>query len=377
MIVINSDDEDLDLGDDVSEDEDEGDIWAAEAHTAGNTREATPEISNLLLKPELIKPQRSKLPSPWRRSSGLIYSDDVNITHSDLSGQTDLVQAEEVSTETSIETSAEGTGHLEAPSATPSYIEDKSIASITSEVRDPSPVVASVELNNDESTLQREDSTGLLLANQLNTVRMKPDKLVSVRKDSKSVLDDAIRAHRRRLEIKQQDSGQILPASTNSSHIEHSIIIKGLESSGQSAPDLPSNTVSSSGTQPSEGITALIDPFLLDPPKQPSKSKSQKNPKPTTRPAPLTLLPPTSLQSSTWLTYLTKPFLAAPTPSLPPPATCADILVSSPHEPLLTLLPGHLFTPMLSHPYITPACSTALTSLLTIPLPPQLTSAVK
>ena len=330
VIVINSDDEDLDLGDDESddEDEDEGDIWAAEAHSTSNTREATPEVSDLLLKPELVKPQRSKLPSPWRRSSGLIYSDDVVTTHSEISGQDSPNEAEEVSSDQSIGSPNESTNHLDASSATVSYDEDQSNSSIISGAQDPPYLVASAQHYNDESSMQREDSTGLLLANQLNTVRTKPDKPGSVRKDSKSVLDDAIRAHKHHLETKQQISERLLPSNDNS-RFEYTNTVQ----------NFGTDTVKESSVQPGEGITVLIDPFLLEAPKQRSKPEPHKKLKPSTHPPPLTILPSTISHPTTWLTYLTKSFLTTSTPTLPPPATRSDILISSPHEPLSQITP--------------------------------------
>ena len=71
VIVIDSDSED-DLQEEV-EYEDDVDIWLAEANRA--------DIA--ILEPELPKPKRSKIPSPWRRQSQIVYTDELEPTDSD------------------------------------------------------------------------------------------------------------------------------------------------------------------------------------------------------------------------------------------------------------------------------------------------------
>ncbi|KAL2043670.1 hypothetical protein ABVK25_012553 [Lepraria finkii] len=59
VVVIESDDDEDPPGYD-DDDEDRSDIWQAEA---SQSREPTPEASEILLKPQVVKPRRSKLPA--------------------------------------------------------------------------------------------------------------------------------------------------------------------------------------------------------------------------------------------------------------------------------------------------------------------------
>lgn len=92
VIVIHSDDSDFEADADTDaeqskatdEEESDDDIWQAEAHSSDPVRESTPEISEVLFQEEVVKPRRSKLPSPWRRNSQVVYSDEVLQEESDL-----------------------------------------------------------------------------------------------------------------------------------------------------------------------------------------------------------------------------------------------------------------------------------------------------
>lgn len=74
---------------DSSDLEDDGgdiDIWQSEAYSgenSQNTQQATDEARRLLFPDVTVKPRRGKLPSPWRRNSQVVYSDEVNPTSDD------------------------------------------------------------------------------------------------------------------------------------------------------------------------------------------------------------------------------------------------------------------------------------------------------
>ncbi|MCJ1391302.1 hypothetical protein MMC18_004165 [Xylographa bjoerkii] len=89
VIVIDSstinDDNDTMAGDDEDEREHSApkdgeetiDVWQCEAQQSSQLQNAaTVESSKVLFSEELVKPRRSKLPSPWRRNSQVVYSDD-------------------------------------------------------------------------------------------------------------------------------------------------------------------------------------------------------------------------------------------------------------------------------------------------------------
>lgn len=77
VIVIDSDDEE-DEQQEEAEDEDEGeDIWQTEAHSSDLVQAPSPERLEDLFPNEVVKPRRAKLPSPWRRNSQVVYSDEV------------------------------------------------------------------------------------------------------------------------------------------------------------------------------------------------------------------------------------------------------------------------------------------------------------
>ena len=81
------------IGDDTSEirdmsdeDEDGSDVWQAEAN---ESREPTPEVSQIVERPEILKPRRMQLPSPWRRNSRVVYSVEAEPTEAELFCQPD------------------------------------------------------------------------------------------------------------------------------------------------------------------------------------------------------------------------------------------------------------------------------------------------
>ena len=85
VIVIDSDSDD---GDPLEEEDDE-DIWLAEAHSLDPIQEAIPKAAATDLQDEATKPRRSKLPTSWRRDSQVVYSDEAPPNDSDLFWQPD------------------------------------------------------------------------------------------------------------------------------------------------------------------------------------------------------------------------------------------------------------------------------------------------
>ncbi|KAI4123058.1 MAG: hypothetical protein LQ347_006290, partial [Umbilicaria vellea] len=82
--LMDEEEADVDQLGPMDEEETDNDIWQAEAHLSDPVREATPDISEVLFQEEVIKPRRSKLPSPWRRNSEVVYSDEMLQEESDL-----------------------------------------------------------------------------------------------------------------------------------------------------------------------------------------------------------------------------------------------------------------------------------------------------
>ena len=78
VIVIDSDDEgDGEAEEAEEEDDDDFDIWQQEANSSHmSTAQASHSIHNPFSK-DVVKPPRGKLPTPWRRNSHLLYSDEI------------------------------------------------------------------------------------------------------------------------------------------------------------------------------------------------------------------------------------------------------------------------------------------------------------
>ncbi|KAI9876043.1 MAG: hypothetical protein M1830_007456 [Pleopsidium flavum] len=92
VIVISDDDSNVqhELGN-LQDDETgplEADIWQVEAQSADQTAKSPP-IKDEILQEEVVKPRRSKIPSPWRRDSQIVYSDESTEDQSGLFWQPD------------------------------------------------------------------------------------------------------------------------------------------------------------------------------------------------------------------------------------------------------------------------------------------------
>ena len=89
VIVINSDEERGDGGceeDDEEEEQDNADvdIWQSEAQSSHQHAQASMKVPEAQAPCQFVKPRRSKLPSPWRRHSQVVYSDEVAPNEDDL-----------------------------------------------------------------------------------------------------------------------------------------------------------------------------------------------------------------------------------------------------------------------------------------------------
>lgn len=301
VIVIDSDneeEEDDEQGQDHTVDDDtsqvkdleeESDIWQAEASMDRN-EEPNMEASESLLKPEAVKPRRSKLPSPWRRSSQIIYSDDVEAT--EISKEAD-------------------------PSSEPAQVN-------LSRLRD------------EASLLPRDkadDSTGALLDRQLNPLNEPTTMAVSPPKIPASGMARAPVRTETTLEVKQSVKRKRvtkLPATPDKTHTQ---ALSELVGSTTSTPFVEKKKIKPT-SKPLTNSTAAIDPQLFQ------KAINQPM-EPMDLPTRFTAIQPISTSSTSWFSLFTAPIVNLFTPSapLPPPATKSDILCSGPHEPLCQLTP--------------------------------------
>ncbi|KAL9106157.1 MAG: hypothetical protein Q9187_008600 [Circinaria calcarea] len=99
VIVINSDEE---QGDGRYEEDDEGedrdddddvDIWLSAAQLSHQLDQGLLKAPETLAPGQMIKPRRSKLPSPWRRRSRVVYSDEAAPSGNDLFVPSDLMSS--------------------------------------------------------------------------------------------------------------------------------------------------------------------------------------------------------------------------------------------------------------------------------------------
>ena len=310
VIVIDSDDDEEEKQG-PEEDLIDSDIWQAEAQSADKSREITPEVSDTLLQPEVVKPRRSKLPSPWRRTSQVVYSDEVKPTESDLFWQPDLSQARDskrrnarkgqtqdhsgILTDPVLDSSMENTRKAEAQiqlEALYAWPAERSLISID----EGSNAATSTKQTPEPGSIQQTDQTRIspvvVMPSEIQTVT----ELPSVSKGTYT--NDVIEVSKKVTSLKVTEGTSLEPNSRTS---------KDRKSS--------------------------IDPRLLQEEKTPPNILNQ-----SLRP----IQPLQSTQpSASWLSRLTVPIWSVFTPAapLPPAATKEDILCSSPHEPLCQLTP--------------------------------------
>ena len=316
VIVIDSDSGDEEEeAHNPEEDVADSDIWQAEAQSADQSVKSTPEASDMLLQPEVLKPRRSKLPSPWRRNSQIIYSDEIEPTESDLFWQPDQLQAKA----------------SERRNAKKSQIQDHSNVSANS--------ILDISLENTrraEAQIQLEASEAWPVDRSL----LSDDEFSNTATSAEEDLDHGSILH--------ADRTKKFPVVFSPSE-KHTLL--------EAPPTPPKELLTKDATEVSEKITTLkvtestsvepvlqttedrkvvIDPRLLQKKTQRSSASNQ----PSRHIRPIQPLHPAN-SSDSWLSRLTAPIWSvfAPAASVQPAATKEDILCSSPHEPLCQLTP--------------------------------------
>ena len=313
VIIINSDDEEEIDQHGPEEDTADSDIWQAEAQSADQSKETTPDVSGVLLQMEVVKPRRSKLPSPWRRNSQVIYSDELECTESDLFWQPDQSQARAAKRRNARKGQDQECSESSAQSLANTSLENtkKAEAQIQNEASKAWPVEDSLPSNDEDSVAATSAAiTSYSDSAQRTDQATKPSAVVMPGEDHRG------------LEMSPSPE----KASTND-------VVDVAEKI---------TTLKATENMSDEGIShiskdnkAAIDPRLFQ--KKSRPSSASKEPK---RPSPIQPLP--AIQPSTsWLSRLTAPIwsIFAPAASLQPAATKEDILCSSPHEPLCQLTP--------------------------------------
>ena len=307
VIIINSDDEE----DDEPDPEDgvaDSDIWQAEAQSADPSRERTPEAVHILLQPEVLKPRRSKLPSPWRRNSQVIYSDEVEPTDSDLFWQPDQSQARASTRRNARKGQLRDHSDISADSVLDISLENsrKAEAQIQLEALKSWPAEGSL-LSNDEDNTTAAPAEQTLDHGSIDQILKSPVVLTPSENHTVPELPRSLR------EASMKDVIEVSEKITTLKVTEGTLV----------------EPISLT----SRGSKAAIDPRLLQKKTRPSSVSNQP-----IRPI-KPLQPPQT--STSWLSRLTAPIWSvfAPAASLSPAATKEDILCSSPHEPLCQLTP--------------------------------------
>ena len=271
VIVIDDTSEIRDMSD---EDEEDSDIWQAEAN---GSRESTPEVSEFVERPEVVKPRRMQLPSPWRRNSQVVYSDGANSNETDQFWKPDESKSEHATQEDS-------------------YSEcrpDSSNEPVSEQQR--------YHVHGPEDKLSRSESWKV---------------------QSPEVPDSAGTCHTPAWHV--NDGPVELPKTPEKTYIEdYSESFDG----DMSLTPVCDRTVDA--FSPVE-IRAPIDPLLLQKPARKGLQRPPQSP-----PGPIK---PIIQSQQSWLSRLTAPIWRAFTP-LPPPATKEDILSSGPYEPLCQFTP--------------------------------------
>ena len=272
--VIVIDDDTSEVRDMSDEDEEGSDVWQAEAN---ESREPTPEVSQIVERPEIVKPRRMQLPSPWRRNSQLVYSGEIEPTEADL-----FCQPSESKSEPATQ-------------------------------------------NKRDSACRQDSSNGPVIEQQRYHVHGSEDKM-SRSESSKAQSPEAPAPAENCLTPEPQvNHGPAeLPKTPENTYIED--YTESFEGDMSLTPVCDRTVNSSSLVE----IIAPIDPLLLQKPVQRGLQKRPQSP-----PGPIK---PITQSQQSWLSRLTAPIWRAFTP-LPPPATKEDILSSGPYEPLCQFTP--------------------------------------
>ena len=316
VIIIDSDDEgeeEQEEEQDPKEDFADTDVWQSEAQSANCSRQTTPEASQFSLQPEVLKPRRSKIPSPWRCNSQVIYSDEVEPTESDLFWQPDQSQARASKRRNARKAQPQDRSDISAESILDTSLENtkKAEAQIQMEASEAWPVERSLFRNDEDSTITTSVERTSHEGSPHHADRATGSPVIVVPRENHNMPESPPT-------LKEASLKDVTDVSEKIAALE---VTEGI------------STVSMSRT--SKGSKAVIDPRLFQ---KGIPSSASNNP---TRPIPpLQLLQPTQ-SSTSWLSRLTAPIWSVLTTAapLPPPATKEDILCSSPHEPLCQLTP--------------------------------------
>ena len=315
IIIIDSDEEqEREDEQDPNQDVNGSDIWQSEAQSADQSRSTTPEASDASLQPEVLKPRRSKLPSPWRRNSQIIYSDEVEPTDSDLFWQPDQSQARASKRRIDRKGQTQDRSDISAASVFDTSLENtrKAEAQIQSEALEAWPVEGSLVSNAEDSQTATSAEHSLDHGSVQHADQAKRSPVVVIPSETHTVPE-------RPPTPKESPTRDVIAVS------EEIATLKFTER-------LP---VELTSRNPADD-KAVIDPRLFQKKTSPSSAPNNaKGPIP-----PIQALQPTQ-SSTSWLSRLTSPIWSvfAPATSLPPAATKEDILCSSPHEPLCQLTP--------------------------------------
>ena len=318
VIIINSDDDDEEEeeegeGHDLQKDVADSDIWQSEAQSADQSRSTVPEASNISLQPEVLKPRRSKIPSPWRRNSEVIYSDEVEPTESDLFWRPDQSQARASKRRNARKAQIQGRSETSAESILDTSLENtkKAEAQIRLEASEAWPVKDSLHHNDEDGEAAISVEYTLQDCSMQHTDQATRSPVVVVPSENHTVPES--------------------PPTLNEASLNDVTDISEKIAALEVTEDISVESVSRS----LKDDKAVIDPrlFQKERPSSPSNNHTR-----TIRP--IQPLQPTQ-SSTSWLSRLTAPIwsVIVPATPLPPPATKEDILCSSPHEPLCQLTP--------------------------------------
>lgn len=312
VIIIDSDDEEEER--EPGEDLADSDIWQSEAQSAEQSRGTTPEASSISLQPEIIKPRRSKLPSPWRRNSQVVYSDEVEPTESDLFWQPDQSQARATNRRNARKVETQDRSDIAAVSVVDTSLDNtrKAEAQIQLEALEASPI-KNPHLGNDEDSKKATSAQHALHDGSIQHTDPAIKPAVVVTSSENHTMPEQ-------------------PPTPKEASLRDVVDVAEKMATLEVTAGVSVDPVS--GT--SKDSKAVIDPCLIKK-KKPLPSTSNKFIQPIQLIEPLQ-----SAQSSTsWLSHLTAPLWSvfAPAASVLPAATKEDILCSSPHEPLCQFTP--------------------------------------
>ena len=256
------------------EDEEDSDVWQAEAN---ESREPTPEVSEVVERPGIVKPRRMQLPSPWRRNSQVAYSDGSESTKTNLFWKPDESKSERATQE------------------------------------------------NTHSGCRPESSNEPVSEQQRYHVHGTEDKMSRSDSSKAQSLEVPASVGNCHTLARHINPGPVeLPKTPEKTYVED--YTESFDGNMSLTP-IYDRTVDAFSPM---GNTAPIDPLLLQKPVHKDLQKRPQSP-----PGPIKSI----VQSQqSWLSRLTAPIWRAFTP-LPPPATKEDILSSGPYEPLCQFTP--------------------------------------